>query len=50
MKERTIIKCVVGVVVAAAVVATRNTDLIFVGASVLFFVVCAAYAEGCERL
>ena len=50
MKERTIIKCVVAALAAAVVVATGNTDLIYVGASVLFFIICIAYAEWCERL
>jgi hypothetical protein len=50
MNERTIIKCVVALLAAVVVVATGNTDLIYVGASVLFFVICIAYAEWCERL
>jgi hypothetical protein len=50
MKERTVIKSLVGLLVAIALLATRNTDLIYVGASVLFFAICIAYAEWCERL
>lgn len=50
MNERTIIKCVVALLAAAVVVATGNTDLIYVGASVIFFGVCVAYAEWCEKL
>jgi len=50
MNERTIIKCVVATLAAAVVVATGNTDLIYVGASVLFFVICIAYAAWCEKL
>jgi hypothetical protein len=50
MQERTIVKSVVGVLCAAVVVATRNTDVIYVAVGVLFFVVCIAYAEWCERL
>ena len=50
MNERTIIKCVVALLAAVVVLATGNTDLIYIGASVLFFVICIAYAEWCERL
>jgi hypothetical protein len=50
MKERTIVKGVVGLLIAAAVLLTRNTDVIYVGAGALFFIVCIAYAEWCERL
>jgi len=50
MKERTVVKCAVGLLVAAIILATRNTDIIFVGASALFFIICIAYAEWCERL
>jgi hypothetical protein len=50
MKERTVIKSIVGLLAAVVIVATGNTDLIYVGASVLFFGVCIAYAVWCERL
>ena len=50
MKEKTIIKCIVGLLATVAVVATGNTDLIYVEASVLFFGICVAYAAWCERL
>jgi hypothetical protein len=50
MNERTIIKCVVALLATAVVIATGNTDLIYVGASVLFFVICIGYAEWCEKL
>ena len=50
MKNKTIVKGVVALVVAGAALATRNTDVIYVAASVLFFALCIAYAEGCERL
>jgi len=50
MKERTIVTSVVALLVAAVVAATRNTDVIFVAVGALFFVVCIAYAEWCERL
>ncbi len=50
MKERTIIKSVVGLLAAVAVIASGNTDLIYVGASLLFFGLCIGYAAWCERL
>lgn len=50
MKDRTIIKCVVGVLVSVLILATGNTDLIYVGASLLFFTICIGYAAWCERL
>jgi len=50
MKERTIITSIVGLLAAAIIIATGNTDLIYVGAAVLFFVICIAYAAWCERL
>jgi len=50
MKERTIITTIVGLLAGAVIIATGNTDLIYIGASVLFFVICIAYAAWCERL
>jgi hypothetical protein len=50
MKERTIIKCVVGLLVAVLVLAAGNTDLIYIGAALLFFTICIGFAEWCERL
>jgi hypothetical protein len=50
MKERTIIKCVVGLLVYVAILATGNTDLIYIGAALLFFTLCIGYAAWCERL
>ena len=50
MKERTIIKSIVGVLIIAFALATRNTDVIYVAVSVFFFIICIAYAEWCERL
>lgn len=50
MKERTIVKSIVGLLIAVAVLATRNTDVIYVGVGILFFIICIAYAEWCERL
>lgn len=50
MKERPVIKCVVASLAAVIILATGNTDLIFVGASVVLFTIAIAYAEWCERL
>lgn len=50
MKERIIVKSVVAVLAAVVILATGNTDLIFIGASIVFFVIAIAYAEGCGRL
>jgi hypothetical protein len=50
MKERKIVGGAVTLLVAAVVLATRNTDVIYVAVTVFSFVVCIAYAEGCDRL
>ena len=50
MKERTIIKSIVGLLAAAVILGIGNTDLIYIGAAVLFFGICVAYAAWCERL
>jgi hypothetical protein len=50
MKERTIVSAVVALLAVAAVLFTGNTDAIYIGAGVLFFGICIAYAEWCERL
>ena len=50
MKERTIVTGIVTVLAAAIVLGTGNTDIIYVFASIAFFVLCIAYAEGCEKL
>jgi len=50
MNERTMVKSVVALLVAVVVWITGNTDLIFIGAALAFFVVTIAYAEWCERL
>lgn len=50
MKERTIIKSIVGLLAALVILGIGNTDLIYIGASLGFFGICAAYAEWCERL
>jgi hypothetical protein len=50
MKERTLVKSAVGLLAVVVVMATGNTDIIYVAVGVLFFIVCIAYAEWCERL
>ncbi len=50
MKERTIVSSVVALLVTVIILATRETDLIYVAATVLFFGLCMAYAVWCERL
>jgi hypothetical protein len=50
MKERTLIQCILAVLAVVIILATRNMDLIYIAASALFFIVCIAYAEWCERL
>ena len=50
MKERTIVKIMVALMVGTIVLALGGTDVIFVAASIAFFGICIAYAEGCEKL
>jgi hypothetical protein len=50
MKERNIVIGVTLLLAAAVILATWTTDLIYIGAGILFFIVCIAYAEWCERL
>jgi hypothetical protein len=50
MKEKTIITIVVGLLAAVLVAALGGTDGIYVVLSLLFFGICIAYAEWCERL
>jgi hypothetical protein len=50
MKERTIVTSIVCLLIATAVLLAGNTDVIYVAVAVLFFVICLAYAEWCERL
>jgi hypothetical protein len=50
MKERTIVKSIVGLLIVTVILATWNTDIIYIAAPVLFFGICIAYAEWCERL
>jgi succinate-acetate transporter protein len=50
MKERTFVGGLVTFLVIGSLLATGKTDVIFVAATLLFFLLCIAYAEGCERL
>ena len=50
MKERKIVGGAVAVLIGAVLLATRNTDVIYVAVTMFSFVVCIAYAEGCGRL
>jgi hypothetical protein len=50
MKERNIVIGATILLASAVLVATWNTDLIYIVAGILFFIVCIAYAEWCERL
>jgi hypothetical protein len=50
MKERTIVTGMVALLAAAVVLATGNTDVIYVAVTIAFFCICIAYAEWCERL
>jgi len=50
MRERTIVATVVTLLAAVLILATGNTDVIFVVVSIAFFGICIAYAEGCEKL
>ncbi len=50
MKERSIVIGIVSILTSVGILGSGNTDLIYVGASVLFFAICIAYAAWCERL
>ena len=50
MKERTAVKIIVALLAIVAVFVTGNADLIYLLTSLLFFGLCMAYAEWCERL
>jgi hypothetical protein len=50
MKERTIVATVVASLAFVGVLATGNTDVIFVAVNIALFAVGIAYAEGCEKL
>jgi hypothetical protein len=50
MKERTIVATVVASLAFIGVLATGNTDVIFVVVTIALFAIGIAYAEGCEKL
>ena len=50
MKEKAIITVAVSLLGAVLVAVIGGTDGIYVVASLLFFGLCLAYAEWCERL
>jgi hypothetical protein len=50
MKERTFVGGLVAFLILGSLLATGSTDGIFVAVTVGFFLLCIAYAEGCERL
>lgn len=49
-KERVIVTAIVGLLIVGGLIAAKATDGIFVATSIAFFLLCIAYAEGCERL
>ena len=50
MKERTIAGAAVTLLAIGALLATGTADSIFVAVTIVFFLICIAYAEWCERL
>ena len=50
MKERTFITGLVAFLVIGTLLATGSTDGIYIATTALFFLICIAYAEWCERL
>ena len=50
MKERTTAKIIVGVLAAVLAIAFAGTDALYPVLAILFFGLCIAYAEWCERL
>jgi hypothetical protein len=50
MKERTLVKIIVALLASALAVVVGGTDALYVVLSLLFFGLCIAYAEWCERL
>ena len=50
MNERTIIKIIIGLLAAVLAVAIGGTDALYPVVAILFFGLCIAYAEWCERL
>jgi hypothetical protein len=50
MKGKVFLTSVVAFLVLGSLLATRSADGYFVAATIAFFLLCAAYAEWCERL
>ena len=50
MKEKPIIKVIVGLLAAVLATAVGGTDALYPILALLFFGLCIAYAEWCERL
>jgi len=50
MKERITVKIIVGLLAAALAIAFGGTDALYIILALLFFGLCIAYAEWCERL
>jgi hypothetical protein len=50
MKERIVVKTVMGLLAVILACVLGGTDGIYVIVSLLFFGLCIAYAEWCERL
>jgi succinate-acetate transporter protein len=50
MKERTLIGYLMALLILGGLLTTKSMDAIFVAVTVGFFLLCIAYAEGCERL
>jgi uncharacterized membrane protein len=50
MKEKTIIKIIVGLLAAVLTAALGGTDGLYIVLALLFFGICIGYAEWCERL
>jgi succinate-acetate transporter protein len=50
MKERTLVGGLVSFLILGSLLATKSMDAIFVAVTIIFFLLCIAYAEGCGRL
>ena len=50
MKSKALITGVVVVILLGALLALGSTDAWYVAAALGFFLLCAVYAEGCDRL
>jgi hypothetical protein len=50
MKERTLVGGLAACLVIGGLLASKSADAIFIAATVGFFLLCIAYAEGCGHL